>query len=183
MYLIKKLLILLVLLISHQSYSQIEFGYVLGTDFYQRIKNPADELASPSAGNVLLNYFLGPKVWIGGPDFSLSLEGQANIGFTTLSIKDYKGLGSVSFPLMAKLNFGGMTGMDREFDLAFALGGGVQYSKSELFYLSKSYKDKGVIRALNPTYIIEAALGYGGFGLDGGLYVRYGFHPDNEARI
>lgn len=160
---------------------QIEFGYVFGLDGYQRMVNPESESVSRGSGNALLNPFIGPKIWLGGKEFSLSLEAQVNLGITSLSRKDYKGLGAVSFPLMAKLNFMGMTGMDRQFEWGFYVGGGMQWSRTELYYLSQKYRELDVQRNLFPTYVAEIGIGRGGFGVDGSLYGRYGFDPDTKA--
>jgi hypothetical protein len=175
----KKVIIIFPLLLSvNLLLGQLELGYVFGLDFYQRYENPSDQIAYEGAGNVLLSPFIGPKLWLGGEAFSLSLEGQVNLGLTTLAIRDYKGLGSVSFPFIAKLNFSGLSGMDKEFKWGFYLGAGMQWTKTELFYLGGDFKNLGVERELFPLYVVELGLGRGGFGVDGGLYARYGFHPD-----
>lgn len=174
---IKCFLIIKMLMISSFVYSQIGLGYVVGFDIYERFKNPADGIASPSSGNALLNGFVGPKIWLGGPEFSVSVEGQINLGLTSFSVRDYKGIGSVSFPVLAKLNFGGNTALDRNFETGYSIGGGIEWSKTELFYLSKEHRALGVSRPFYSNYVIELGIGKGGFGLDGGLYFRYGFNP------
>ena len=44
---------------------------------------------------------------------------------------------------MAKLNFNGLSGLDREGRLGFSVGGGIQYSKTELYGLDDSYASQG----------------------------------------
>lgn len=163
--------------------AQFEFGYTSGFDLYQRYKNPVDEIAYPAAGNALLSLNAGPKIWLGTPKFSLSLEAQANLGLLTLAVKDFKGLGSISFPLLAKLNFNALSGMTEDFGAGWAIGGGVQYSKTELYYLSGKFKDLGVVRKLFPTYIAEINFGGGGFANIGYLYLRYGYNFDSKAAV
>jgi len=163
--------------------AQVEYGYVFGLDFYERFVNEEDELASASAGNALTNLFIGPKMWIGTKKFSFSLEGQMNVGLTTLSLDDYKGIGSLSFPLLAKLNFGGDSGLRRKFKWGFYAGGGMEWVKTELIYLKDSFEDKGVKRSLFQNYVIEVGFGRGGFGMDGNFYFRYGFNKDKIGSV
>jgi hypothetical protein len=177
------LVILLSLLFVHNSFSQIGIGTVSGFDFYQRYKNPVDDIAYPASGNALLNIIYGPKIWVGGKKFSVSIEGHANIGLTSLALKNFKGMGAVSFPVMAKLNFKGLSGFNPGFSNGFSIGGGIQWSKTELYWLSKKYKDLGVERGFYDVIFGQIDIGIGSFGSDGALYVRYGFNPDNKAKV
>lgn len=161
--------------------AQFEFGYTSGFDLYQRYKNPADDIAYPAAGNALLSINAGPKIWVGSPKFSLSLEAQANLGLFTLALKDFKGLGSVSFPLLAKLNFNALSGMTKDFGAGWSIGGGIVYTKTELYYLSGKYKDLGVKRSFFPAYVAEINFGGGGYANTGFIYLRYGYHFDTGA--
>ena len=109
------------------------------------------------------------------------MEAVPTIGFLGLAIHDYKGLGTASLPILMNLNFMGTSGFDREARSGFSIGGGIQYSKTELYGLKTAYKEKGVSRSFFPTYVVQAM---GGFGLQGfsiGIFTRYGFHPDNDA--
>lgn len=161
--------------------AQVGYGFTLTNDLYHRYSNPEDGIAGRSAGSAILNLGAGPKIWLGGQNVSLSLEAQACIGFLGLAIKDYKGLGTVSYPIMAKINFNGLSGLDREGRLGLSIGGGIQYSKTELYGLDDSFAEKGVERKLFKTYIAQAGYGFGisGFGLQG--FARYGWNPDNKA--
>lgn len=179
----KMFLVSLFLLFVFNSYSQIGFGTVGGLDFYQRYSNPDDNIAYRSSGNALFNIVWGPRVWIGKKNLSLSVEGQVNLGLTSLALKDYKGLGSVAFPVIAKINFKGLSGFYAGFSPGISLGAGMQWSKTELFYLSKNYKDKGVERKFNKTYIAQIDFGAGSFGTAGSFYVRYGRNFDTKASI
>lgn len=161
--------------------AQVGYGFTLTNDLYHRYANPADGIASRSAGSAILNLGAGPKIWFGGQNMSLSLEGQACIGFLGLAVKDYKGLGTVSYPIMAKLNFNGLSALDREGRLGFSVGGGIQYSKTELYGLDDEYASQGVQRKLFKTYIAQLGYGFGisGFGLQG--FARYGWNKDSKA--
>ncbi len=176
-------IIAIILIFSSVSYAQIGFGTSAGLDIYQRYSNPSDDVAYSASGNLLLNFIFGPKVWIGGKKISLSVEGQVNLGLTSLAIKDYKGLGAVSFPVMAKLNFNGLSGFYQGFAPGFAIGGGLQWSKTELYYLSDKYKNKGVVRNFNRTFIAELDLGVGSFGNILYGYIRYGIDFDDKASV
>ncbi|MGE5356555.1 MAG: hypothetical protein ACM3PT_10005 [Deltaproteobacteria bacterium] len=164
-------------------YSQIGIGTVGGMDFYQRYVNPEDNIAYPAAGNVVLNFIYGPKIWVGAKKFSFSIEGQVNIGLTSFAINDYKGLGAIAFPVIGKLNFNGLSGFHTGFSKGFSLGAGVQWSKTELYHLSKNYKNKGVKRDFFDVLFAQVDIGVGSFGTDGAIYVRYGFHTGNNARV
>jgi len=161
-------------------YSQVGIGLTAGTDIYQRYSND-DSIEYGSAGSLLLNLTMGPKLWIGGDKFSISAEAQANIGLLGLAVKDYKGLGMASFPMIGRLNFQGLSGMDKEFKPGFSIGGGVQFNRTELYYLANDFEDKGGERNFFKTYIIEAAFGVGMTGVSGFGFVRYGFNPDTTA--
>ena len=163
--------------------AQFGYGLTASNDIYHRYSNPKDGIASPSAGSLLLNLAAGPKIWVGNSKFSVSGEAQASIGLLGLSLGDYKGLGTVSFPLMVKLNFKGLSTFDREGKMGYSIGGGIQYSKTELYKLSDEFATRGVDRSLFKTYIIQAGYGFGisGFGLQG--YLRYGFNPDEKSNV
>jgi hypothetical protein len=158
--------------------AQFGYGLTATNDLYHRYSNPKDGIASPSAGSAILNLGVGPKIWIGSRKVTFSAEALANIGFLGLASKDYKGLGTVSYPIMGKLNFNGLSGLDKEGQLGFSIGGGIQYAKTELFGLSDEYKAKGVKRSLFKTYIAQAGYGFGlsGFAVQG--FLRYGWNKE-----
>ncbi len=179
---IKILQLLLVLLLSvHSATAQFGIGLTFSNDLYNVYSNEEDNLAHRKNGSVLLNPALGPKIWIGGENFSISAEAQANIGLLGLAIKDYKGLGSASFPMMAKLNFGGLSGMNKNMKLGFSVGGGIQYSKTELYGLQQEYVDLGVVRDFYKTYNGQLGVGIGMSGFTAHLFTRYGYNPDLEG--
>lgn len=162
-------------------YSQVGIGMTVSHDFYQRYSND-DDIKYGSAGSALLNLAVGPKIWVGGDKVSLSLEAQANLGMLGLAVKDYKGLGMVSFPLIGRLNFQGLSALDKEGKFGFSVGGGVQFNRTELYYLSGDFKDIGGTRSLFRTYVIDVAYGFGMSGFAGYAFIRYGFDPDSSAK-
>ncbi len=163
--------------------AQFGYGVTVISDIYHRYSNPSDGIAGRSAGSAILNLGMGPKIWIGGRKVSFSAEAAANIGFLGLAIKDYKGLGTVSFPIMGKLNFNGLSGLDKEGQLGFSVGGGIQYSKTELYGLADDYQAKGVQRKLFRTYIAQVGYGFGlsGFGAQG--FLKYGWNKEKANVI
>ncbi|MBK9256828.1 MAG: hypothetical protein IPM42_15180 [Saprospiraceae bacterium] len=180
-FLKKSLVVTLLLMTVHLVHAQFGYGLTASNDIYHRYSNPKDGIASPSSGSLLLNLGAGPKIWIGNPKFSFSAEAQAVIGLLGMSLGDYKGLGTVAFPIMGKLNFGGLSTFDREGKTGFSIGGGVQYSKTELYKLADKFAEQGVSRKFFATYIVQAGYGFGisGFSLQG--FLRYGFNPDSKA--
>jgi len=164
-------------------YSQFGIGLTASHDVYHYYQNQDDALEeSTSAGSAILNIGIGPKIWMGGNDFSFSLEAQASIGFFGLSVKDYKGLGTASFPILAKFNFGGLSALDKEGKFGWSIGAGIQYSKTELYYLADSFEEKGGTRDLFRTYVGQVGYGFGMSGFSAHGFVRYGYDPDNGAR-
>jgi len=180
----KQILTILLLGLVTFSYGQFGIGLTASNDLYQYIQNPDDETGeSTSAGSALLNVGVGPKIWVGGNDFSLSLEAQANLGLLGLSAKDYKGLGIVSFPIMAKMNFKGLSALDKEGRFGWSLGAGIQYSKTELFYLKDSFEEKGGSRAFEKTFVGQVGYGFGISGFSAHVFTRYGYNPDYDAHV
>lgn len=164
----------------HQVQGQFGVGLTASNDIYQWYQNPeADDHGS--AGSALLNLGVGPKIWVGGNDFSISAEAQAVLGIAGLSIKDYRGLGMVSFPLMAKLNFAGLSALDKEGRMGFSIGGGIQYNRTELYYTTQDFKDRPGTRDWFHTYVGQVGYGFGlsGFTIQG--FARYGYHPDEKS--
>ena len=165
------------------AYGQFGIGLTASHDLYHYYQNPDDSVdESTSAGSALLNLGLGPKIWMGGNDFSVSLEAQASIGFFGLSIRDYKGLGTTSFPIMAKFNFRGLSGLDKEGKFGWSIGAGIQYSKTELYYLENSFEEKGGTRGLFKTYIGQVGYGFGMSGFTAHGFLRFGYHSDDGSR-
>lgn len=173
--------ILLSLFVYSAATAQFGIGGVITNDIYQRYQNPSDDISYEGAGSLLLNLGVGPKIWVGGPDFSVSVETQANLGFFGLGLKDYKGLGMVSFPVMAKLNFAGLSALDREGRFGLSIGGGLQWNRTELYYLSDKAEEEGVTRDYFKTYVGEVSYGFGISGFAAQAYLRVGVNPDIEA--
>ncbi len=170
------------LLTAFQSFSQVGYGFVVSHDLYQHYKNADDGIAYGGAGSALLNLGLGPKIWLGGSNVSLSVEAQAQMGFLGLAVKDYKGMGMLGVPVLAKLNFNGTSMMDREGRFGTSIGGGLQWSRTELYNLRGSFEDQGVTREFFRTFIVEASYGFGISGIGAQLYLRHGWDPDSDAK-
>jgi hypothetical protein len=178
----KSLVVSLVLITSAGFlHGQFGIGLTVTNDIYNRYGNPKDSIAHNGNGSVILNLGVGPKIWFGGEKMSASLETYANVGLFGLALPDYKGLGNISFPLIAKLNFGGLSGLNKEGRTGFSVGGGLQWNKTELYYLSNDFENRGVDRGFYRTYVVQAGYGFGltGFGIQ--FFTRYGWNPDVEG--
>lgn len=177
----------LFVLSSSLSFATAQFGYgvVITNDIYQRYSNPESSLGDQygSAGSFLLNLGIGPKIWMGGSDVSFSLESQLNWGIAGLAVSDFKGIGMLSVPLIGRLNFKGLSALDKEGRFGFTIGGGVQWSKTELYYLSNGAEEDGVTRDFFRTYIGEFGYGFGISGFTLHPYVRYGYNPDDKSNV
>lgn len=165
--------------------AQFGIGLTFNNDIYHRFTNPkvSGDDAYRSAGSAILNFAIGPKIWVGGSNVSLSVEGLAGIGVLGFGVKDFKGMGTSYFPMMAKLNFNGLTALDKEGRIGFFVGGGIQYSRTELYGLKDSYALEGTTRSLFPTYVAQVGVGFGisGFALAGTL--KYGWNQETKANI
>lgn len=179
-----KIIVIVILTISQlKSFGQFGYGFTASNDLYHRYVNPKvdGDNTSRSSGSALLNLGVGPKIWIGGPKISFSAEAQAVFGFLGVSSSESKGLGTVAFPIMGKLNFKGLSTFDREGKMGFSIGSGVQYNKTEFYGVTDEFKSKGLKRDYFLTYVVQAGYGFGLSGFTAHGIVRYGFNPDSKA--
>ncbi len=182
---IKRLLFLSILFcfIQEVSGQKLGYGFVSRLDFYSRYSNPQDDIASPSAGSVLLNLGLGPKLWLGGEQFSVSAEGAFVYSPFALSTGDFKGLGALAFPVLGRLNFGGLSNVNKEGKFGFSIGAGYQWTRTELYGLQSSFEQLGVRRNYFRNLIGEIGYGYGMGGFSFGLFGRYGRDADQQSNV
>ncbi|WP_235298399.1 hypothetical protein [Portibacter marinus] len=171
------LLVLLTLLSLTSMQAQVGLGFVVGNDVYQRYVNPD----GGSAGNAILNLHIGPKIWIGGQNFSVSVEAHANWGSTALSVGDYKGMGNLALPLLAKLNFNANSGFNTELTSGWSIGGGYQMSRTEWYGVNTSAAQEDVVREFYPVMIGEIGYGYGISGFIVESFIRYGWDTQSKA--
>lgn len=166
------------------SHAQIKanVSLIYGFDFYHRIVNPQENNSfDRSAGSAFMNLTLGPRITVGGPKFSVSVESQGNIGFLGLNIEEYKGLGTLTVPVMARLNFKGLSQLNDNFSFGNSIAGGIQYNKSELYGVSKKFRNQGLKRQFFPVYVLEYATGMGFKSIVVEMYVRGGWNPKTHA--
>lgn len=164
--------------------AQIGAGLVFGGDYYQWYRNPevANEVAQLSTGSVLLNVSGGPKIWFGGEKFTLSVEGHLNWGITAFDMHEYKGMGNLSFPLIAKLNFGSVSGFGDRGGKGFYLGGGMQFTRTEAYGLTADYIGN-TTRGYFRTLIGEIGFGSGEDGVISTTFVRIGIGDDKAFTL
>ncbi|MFN8278888.1 MAG: hypothetical protein U0V49_01245 [Saprospiraceae bacterium] len=174
----KMVFCLVLLVISVSATAQFNAGLVFGSDFYQQYANPVSGTTTSgrSSGSVG-SFILGAEVMAGARNFSIGVQASANLAPLALDINEYKGLGAVAFPVMAKLNFGALSGFSSKLTGGY-LGGGLQWSRTELFGLNS--KHRNVERDLYSCPFGELGLGGGFGGLTGVFYVRLGFGPDKR---
>lgn len=164
----------------------IHWGYTFGIDLYQRQTlpvNTSDPFEGRPAGSAVMNFNIGPKIWMGGDNFSFSLEGQASYAPFAYDLGNYRGMGALSFPVIASLNFNGLSTIGKSFGSGFSIGGGLQYTNTDLYFLSDLYKtvDEADRTGYFPAYFGQVGFGGGGAGLAPYLYVRYGRGPDRST--
>ncbi len=163
-------------------HAQFGYGFTASNDLYHRYVNHSNSKSNLSAGSALFNLGLGPKIWIGSKNISFSAETQAVIGFLGLSAKEYKGLGTLAFPFIGRLNFKGLSTFDREGKLGWSIGGGIQFNKTELYGLTNEFASKGINRNFFTTYVVQAGFGFGLSGFTAHGIVRYGFNSDDKSK-
>lgn len=173
----KYLFFCLFFMCTSYSYTQIGIGGTFTNDLYQRYTN----LDDGSSGSAVLNFGVGPKIWLGMEKVSLSLEGTANLGLFGLDIGNYKGLGMAAIPVVARLNFQGLTCLDKEGKMGFTIGGGLQWNRTELYGITDDFAMSGGERNWFRTFVAEVGYGFGMSGFAGYGLIRYGWDPDSNA--
>ncbi len=167
--------------------AQIGFGTVAGLDLYQYHRVPDYRNAQGklvkghSLGSAVANFVYGPKLWIGGNSFSVSIQGAVAFAPFAFDTDDFKGMGAVSFPLSVDLNFLGLSGFSPTVRGGFSLGVGMSYHRTELFFVDDTYKAERP-SGFYQNYFAQVAYGVGSGGTDFRLYVRYG-QGDNSSRF
>ncbi|MBK7811721.1 MAG: hypothetical protein IPI50_10865 [Saprospiraceae bacterium] len=144
--------------------AQFQSSFILGLDIYQQYRNPSPtgQLKSgQSSGSVVSGVPIGLQFGYSSKNVGIALEISANLAPLALDIQEYKGLGAVSIPLLLKGNFGALTGLSPDKLIGYSIGVGVQFNRTELFGLHKSFQY--LERSFFPTLISEAAIG-GGIG-------------------
>ena len=160
-------------------HSQANIGFVTGGDLYQRYVNPEDGTGfDRSAGSAILNSTLGLKTWLGSKKVALSIESYVNLGVLGLNVEEYYGLGTMHIPVMAKINFGGLTGLGDLKRFGYYIGGGWQINKTELFGLNDKAQDRGIQRPYYNTYVVEIGTGRGNKSKMTEFFVRFGLNPE-----
>lgn len=159
--------------------AQFGYGITAKTGLYERWTNPSDDISSSAtAGSALLNLGFGPKIWVGSSKFSISVEASANLAPFAFSLGDFKGLGAASFPVLARINFGGLSGLNKKGTIGVSVGGGFQWAKTELFGLTTDFENQGGQRKFYKSFVGEVAAGFGMSGFTGYLFIRYGENND-----
>ncbi|MCP4442824.1 MAG: hypothetical protein GY810_28295 [Aureispira sp.] len=142
----KRLMILyLMLSLASNSYAQFDvaIGFETELQVYEWQQRPKPQ-ASPyrSVGQVFSFPSIGPKIWFGDWNFlTVSLDGKVAFSPFSLDLVKYKGMGSLSFPTLLKVNFD-PTGSDGS--LKLGVGGGVQWTMTELYARPKGYRTKNI---------------------------------------
>ena len=179
---VKNLLIIPVLFLTLQLQAQFNIGIVSGYDLYQRYVNPDEGTGEDrSSGNALLSSAIGLKTWVGTQKVSFSVEAYANFGLLAFNVEEYYGLGAFSFPILAKLNFNGASGLNELEKFGYYFGGGYQINKTEFYGLNDKAKDRGLQRPYYPTYVVEAGIAIGNKSKVVEIFARYGINLENPA--
>ena len=178
------LLILLGSMFAAQAQIRCKPQLFTGLDLYQWYRNPESNLSpqkESSSGTAILAFPLGVKLGVGNAACVISVEASANLGLFSLDTRHYKGLGAIAFPVLLKANFGSMTGLNYSKILGFAFGGGLQYSRTELYGTSLKYEN--LHRDFFKTYVgeINVGAGLGGFNLS--YYLRIGLGEDKSFSL
>ncbi len=170
------------LMIAFQGQAQFNIGLVSGYDLYQRYVNPDDGTgADRSSGNALISSAFGLKTWVGTQKVSLSLEAYANLGVFAFNVEEYYGLGALSIPMLAKINFNGATGLNELEKFGYYFGGGYQINRTEFYGINEKGRERGIERPYYPTYVAELGFAVGNKSKVVEVFVRYGLNPLNPS--
>lgn len=173
--------LIILFFISGMVSAQVNANLSLGFDFYSYYRNPEKEGQDigQSSGAILSPNFAAQIVF-GKNNFSFGLEPQVTFSPWALDINQYKGIGAVAFPLLAKFNFGSFSGFSQKI-YGFSIGAGVQYNRTELFGLNHKYAD--VKREFFRTNVLELCLGGGIGGINFAYNFRIGFGADKALSL
>lgn len=162
----------LITTLASNSYAQFDvaIGFETELQLYEWQQRPKPQ-ASPyrSVGQVFSFPSIGPKIWFGDWHFlTVSLDGKVAFSPFSLDLVKYKGMGSLSFPVLLKVNFdpngvpGGYGSKRNTFGYRedsglnkFGIGGGVQWTMTEIYARPKDYRSTN---AFFMTYIGEISL-------------------------
>lgn len=160
--------------LGYQTKAQVGIGLVYGFDFYQYYNNPATnpDTIKNGLGSALFNLSIGPKLWIGGKNISASLEGQIGIAPFALDVNEYKGLGAFYFPMMASINYGGLSGFQETGRWGAGLSGGIQFNRTDLYFLKSEFET--IERSMFQTAFGQLNIGFGSKATSVYAYARYG---------
>ncbi|TVQ48385.1 MAG: hypothetical protein EA362_05745 [Saprospirales bacterium] len=176
------LFVLMILVLPLYSSAQINFGVgmAFSNDFFQSVSNPVNE-SEEKIRNLLISPSFGPKFYFGTSQLSLSL--QANIGISPISFDwgEYKGMGVAYAPILAGINYGGLSGFatDRS-EWGASVAYGYHFSLTDLYFRDSDFRD--MQRDLFYPSFIQFAGGFGGKGAALYLYSRIGI-DHSEGRI
>ena len=162
----------------------IGLGATCGIDLYQFKLRPVEDnfdFKSRSSGSAILNFFVGPKVYFGGDFMSISFEASANWSIFHLDLNEYKGLGAFSFPVLARLNFGALSGFNTDRVFGYSLAGGLQWNNTEIYGIKDEFKNSntGYFR----TLVFEASFGLGVVGTDSQFFIRFGYGDHSSITL
>ncbi len=158
----------------------INFHLTGDYNIYSRYVNPhgINDTVASSAGQLFgILPSLGIATFFGSDKFAFSIDSKANIKLYTIhyNIKKFKGISSIDFPVIGKLNYGFYM-KKHDIEGHFHIGIGQQWNKTELFFNRKNFH-----RNYYSTYVVEIALGIGNAKYSNSFFIRYGFGQNNSG--
>ncbi|TVR82187.1 MAG: hypothetical protein EA409_05470 [Saprospirales bacterium] len=161
--------------------AQIGFGVHFGNDLYQYLSNDEDRSDYSNTSTILLAPYVGPKLYVGNPNWSLSLQTAIGISPFSWDWSEYKGLGNLFLPSSIAANFGGLSGLtENQASWGFSVGIGYVLGMTDLYFRNEEIRGEG--GQLIGAPFLQAALGFGAKGTSVSWYIRYGQNP-NSARF
>jgi hypothetical protein len=150
-------------------------GMAFSNDFFQSVNQP-ENISENSVRNVLISPSFGPKVYLGYPNFSFSM--QLNIGISPIAYdwKEYKGMGVIYAPVLAGFNYGGLSGFTGDkSSWGIALAYGYHFTLTDLYFRNSTFRGEESELFFPP--FVQIAGGFGGKGAALYLYSRIGIQP------
>ena len=179
----RSLTIFILALLSHlPCKGQFGIGLAYGVDLYENIAVPNEiDSLQFSGGSALANLVIGPKIWIGKKDVSLSVQAQVGFSPFHFDTKTYRGLGAFYFPISIGMNYGALSGLPSDKLFGLSVGYGLQQNTVDLYLLKEEFEAQR--SASFSSQFVQVGVGTGKQGVMVHLYGRYGWTEHNGSHL
>lgn len=163
--------------------AQFGIGVAYGIDVYQFQKNPKASMDTIAfgQGSAIFNMNIGPKIFFGGKNIAGSIEALVGLAPFSMDIDEFKGMGAFYFPVMAAVNFRGLTTFSDKAGFGFGVAGGMQFTRTDLYFLKDDFQE--LDRSMYQTVFGQLNVGLGSKDMISYVFFRYGTGSDNASNL